>query len=520
MEQFSVKDFKSLGFGGFSAFIDKYISSFPNQFRELLCTENCKDTAFDACMSHHQLVMLVSQASSLWENEGVTKQMISSLLQKQFPLLDFRITEKASLENFLDIVRECRNNLMSKCLIYSATLSSNGQLISDGMNLSEDNMGTFVSTEMSVPVISKEAATCLMKAPMLTDLISWLHWDRVYAPSLGPLVDFLLNEVNSKELLFLATRDGKVIRVDQSASVDSLLAAALTGSSFLTAVQLVSLISVVGGEKHVPLSLLKCHVSHAFEVIESNFQDGKVSGSLKEKVPSASRFFLECLGYVPSEFRSFAADIFLTGLRSVVRDAPSAVLEDCNRLEHRVMLHGVGLSLGIVEWIHDYNSFISDGEIVSSKHGVQLKKLDGSEYEMNIKHIEGTGHDKCSVNAEPIQAGEGQVISKGFDGTIDDVEGGATGDVVNLETDAALIIESIRRDEFGLDPTLSTTESNMLKKQHARLGRALHCLSRELYSQDSHFLLELVSSLSHFEYTATSVLITFDSYCMVCISFN
>ncbi|KAB1206759.1 hypothetical protein CJ030_MR7G013494 [Morella rubra] len=57
---------------------------------------------------------------------------------------------------------------------------------------------------------------------------------------------------------------------------------------------------------------------------------------------------------------------------------------------------------------------------------------------------------------------------------------------------AALVIESIRRDEFGLDPTLSSNESSMLKKQHARLGRALHCLSQELYSQDSHFLLELV----------------------------
>jgi hypothetical protein len=59
--------------------------------------------------------------------------------------------------------------------------------------------------------------------------------------------------------------------------------------------------------------------------------------------------------------------------------------------------------------------------------------------------------------------------------------------------DAAMVIESIRKEEFGLDANLFNTESSMLKKQHARLGRALHCLSQELYSQDSHFLLELVS---------------------------
>ncbi|XP_074273372.1 protein NO VEIN-like [Silene latifolia] len=62
------------------------------------------------------------------------------------------------------------------------------------------------------------------------------------------------------------------------------------------------------------------------------------------------------------------------------------------------------------------------------------------------------------------------------------------------ELEAARIIDSIRREEFGLDPNLSYSESTILKKQHARLRRALDCLSQELYSQDSHFLLELVQN--------------------------
>ncbi|ONM10443.1 Histidine kinase- DNA gyrase B- and HSP90-like ATPase family protein [Zea mays] len=60
--------------------------------------------------------------------------------------------------------------------------------------------------------------------------------------------------------------------------------------------------------------------------------------------------------------------------------------------------------------------------------------------------------------------------------------------------EASLVIETIRREEFGLDQALSDTENSLLKKQHARLGRALHCLSQELYSQDSHLLLELVQN--------------------------
>ncbi|GKB76142.1 histidine kinase-, DNA gyrase B-, and HSP90-like ATPase family protein, partial [Tanacetum coccineum] len=61
------------------------------------------------------------------------------------------------------------------------------------------------------------------------------------------------------------------------------------------------------------------------------------------------------------------------------------------------------------------------------------------------------------------------------------------------EESAEKIIECIRREEFGLRSDISATEiASILKKQHSRLGEALHHLSQELYSQDLHFLLELV----------------------------
>ncbi|GJX91657.1 histidine kinase-, DNA gyrase B-, and HSP90-like ATPase family protein [Tanacetum coccineum] len=63
----------------------------------------------------------------------------------------------------------------------------------------------------------------------------------------------------------------------------------------------------------------------------------------------------------------------------------------------------------------------------------------------------------------------------------------------NEEESAKKIIERIRREEFGLGSDISATQKySILKKEHSRLGEALHCLSQELYSQDSHFLLELV----------------------------
>ncbi|GJU29321.1 histidine kinase-, DNA gyrase B-, and HSP90-like ATPase family protein [Tanacetum coccineum] len=63
----------------------------------------------------------------------------------------------------------------------------------------------------------------------------------------------------------------------------------------------------------------------------------------------------------------------------------------------------------------------------------------------------------------------------------------------NEKESAEKIIKCIRREEFGLGSDISATEKDsILKKQHSRLGEALHRLSEELYSQDSHFVLELV----------------------------
>ncbi|GAV66160.1 DUF3883 domain-containing protein [Cephalotus follicularis] len=532
-EQFCVKEFNSLGYGEFSMFLEKYASLLPSELQKFLVGDVCKKAPLEVCLLQHLLITLVSQASnSLWENERITKQMIFALLTRQFPLLSFKITENGCMENFLDIVGNA--DAFSKSVLFSATLLGTfqygGSLPHDSNCSLETAMvrtsnGQEISTFKSVT--SKDATEILRRAPMLSDLNSWSHWDLIFAPSLGPLVGWLLNEVNEKELLCLVTKDGKVIRIEHSATLDSFLEAAIQGCAFQTAVNLLSLFALAGGKRHVPLSLLKCHAQHAFEVILKNYLENvKVNSckdfllpgkafcrqqklatdtcngelhqnliSISKDLPVVTRFVLDCLGYIPSEFRGFAADILLSGLRSVIKDAPSAILRGCNQTEQRLMLHEVGLSLGVAEWIDDYHAFCSSATVNYSLS--MSSEAAGSEFSTGSKCMKNT-LDKFSYS-------EGEEDGHGEDGTevlnkIDrlevSIDDGCTEELseVNENKDSALVIESIRRDEFGLDSNLSTTESSMLKKQHARLGRALHCLSQELYSQDSHFLLELVQN--------------------------
>lgn len=80
----------------------------------------------------------------------------------------------------------------------------------------------------------------------------------------------------------------------------------------------------------------------------------------------------------------------------------------------------------------------------------------------------------------------------------DDDDGSDIGSVIIDETDVLLarreFIELLRREEFGVNVVLSEDGKRLMDKQQARLGRSLERLSKDLYSKDTHFVLELVQN--------------------------
>ncbi|KAM7255823.1 hypothetical protein ACFE04_011564 [Oxalis oulophora] len=383
--QLNTDDFSSFGYGDFFLFVEKNASLLPTELQNFFTAGVSEKVSLEASLVEHILFSLVSQASnSLLEKEKITKEVISMLLRKQFPLLSFKILENGPAGKFLDVLQTYKDNSASKCVLFSATILGIGEKLSRENSLSETN--TDQETTVFQSVTSKDAIKILQRPPMLSDLNSWCHWDLLFARSL--------------------------------ATVDSFLEAALQRSPFQTALKLLSLFSSSGGKDHVPLPLLKSHSRHAFEVILKNHL-----GDVNKVLPIAARFVLNCLNYLPSEFHGLATDVLLSGMRS----------------------SGSMIIINFVQVLE------------TTKYYQQLSLMLSRDQNIRVSGLAG------EVNEDE-----------------------------NL--DAALVIESIRRDEFGLDQNLSDAESSLLKKQHAHLGRALHCLSQELYSQGSHFLLELVSA--------------------------
>ncbi|KAK1435357.1 hypothetical protein QVD17_01118 [Tagetes erecta] len=441
---FSVSDFQTLGFGDMFTFLAEHIYLLPITWQKCFTiVEKPEKPLVKVCMSQHYLLELLSQAAnSLGENETLNKLMVSELLRLQFPSAGLTILEDDFTADFFTNTSKNGDNVNSNIVLFSSTLTDfkAEKVVSDTL------------------VCTNEAAELLLRAPMLVDLTSWSCWDYKFAPSLGPLVGWLLSYVTTKELLCLVTKDGKVLRIDHLATVDSFLEAFLHGSSFETALKLVSLISLYGGEEKVPLSLLKCHAKAGFEIM------------LKTSSKTASRFVLDCLRYLPKEFRSFAGEMLVSVFRLILKDAHLVILSECKSERDYMIINELGLSLGIVELFDVHCSFLSE-----SKESVEHRRS-FSENEVT----------------RSLELNQSSVVTRRAQSFADD----CIQPILNSEREknAASIIDSIRIQEFGLDPDISITDNSILKKQHARLGRALYCLSQELYSQDSHFLLELVQN--------------------------
>lgn len=69
------------------------------------------------------------------------------------------------------------------------------------------------------------------------------------------------------------------------------------------------------------------------------------------------------------------------------------------------------------------------------------------------------------------------------------------------EQECRAVVDSIRRDEFGIGIEFPPEHRQMMENQRSREGRGLHRLSSELYSKDTHFVLELVQNADDNRYS-------------------
>ncbi|XP_073684891.1 uncharacterized protein [Garra rufa] len=385
-------------------------------------------------------------------------------------------------------------------------------------------------------VSQNQARASLLSAPLLQDLEEWSQWELVFQPNHGPLKDFIDKYCGKTELLALEVSPGVLLRVTADTGEKHFSEAAQDLDPVGTAGHLVSIV-VANGIPNTPTALLANHMESALNVAVAQ-EEIKV-GEDSYSYSGVARFVLECITLMPTRIcKELLQQVFLEPLSKVLGQARSkTILLDAARSQTRYLnkLHQMGLLLGITEWRSHFNDklvlpappqmpseikkvwkFVVEDSMSDMSSVLSLNEIDNEE-EVELSTSSSSPKRAHQQGEHRQDDGDGggdddddeeeqmyELVSEHKEETDssneEDQENSTTADQPDEEVEDdqldqhKAIIEDIRKTEFGIGVELNEEGQNLMKKQQARLGRSLERLSTELYSKDTHFVLELIQN--------------------------
>uniref|UniRef100_A0A3B4E8Y0 Wu:fj29h11 n=1 Tax=Pygocentrus nattereri TaxID=42514 RepID=A0A3B4E8Y0_PYGNA len=458
VEHFKFKEFRQLQQGSFLEFLLKNTqASTDNPFTNILgCFTSCPCAVFE------QL------------------PFIEAALRSQYRIRDSRELGYGHLRTLLDFAkrqRELSGEVISSAIRYECPLL-------DGLGETVGLLGE---------VSREQAIASLLTAPLLQDLREWSQWELVFQPNHGPLKDFIDKYCGNTDLLALEVSPGVMLRITSATSDKLFSEAAQALDPVGTAGHLVSIV-VADGISNTPTALLANHMedSLAQAVAQEDLYCDE-NGSFS----TAANFVLECVSRMPTRIcKELLQQVFLEPLSKVIGQAKSkTILLDAAKSETRYLnkLHQMGILLGITEWARDFHTKLilpAPPEVPSHIATVWRPQSDDQD--------DDGDDDLFELASEENEENHSSAESKGEndeDGAVEESPDPTEGAETNEHfSQCRVIIEDIRKSEFGIGVELNEEGQNLMRKHQARLGRSLERLSTELYSKDTHFVLELIQN--------------------------
>ncbi|XP_069113795.1 uncharacterized protein [Argopecten irradians] len=402
------------------------------------------------------------------------------------------------------------------------------------------------------------ALACLHNCPLLEDLAIWSQWTLVFEPEHGKLKDFLqkyggshISAIEGKRLmttniLALETKPGKFLKLTSQTSPDIFEQFLIDRDVTGVCGHLLSLVVSNRGLDNTPLALLTNHLKTALFTMQGSESSHSLPGAPPMSSPNAAvKFVLACLVKLPiRSCVSLADKVFLEPLGHVVGStkSKSLLLGACHTVCERNRLQELGCLLGIEEWIQLINTKCS----LPADAIEDIPTEEAQEFFGQVNQVEENSDDESedeSSSASSILSSdneEEEEVEKETEASddvviVDEVSGEDTSDSVIDVTEKVVeleeakekeedtsreeeenlseeekqerrchkIIDSIRRDEFGIGVELNEDGQRLMQVHQERLGRSLDRLSKDLYSKDTHFVLELVQNADDNTYPDT-----------------
>ncbi|KDO34089.1 hypothetical protein SPRG_01363 [Saprolegnia parasitica CBS 223.65] len=293
-----------------------------------------------------------------------------------------------------------------------------------------------------------EIVAALKALPCLVDIESALGWSLHFAYEHGPFLPFFQHHVPHVPLLKL--RSGAFIKLSATSTPASIAVTANTGDDI--AVHVTSMF--VSMREACPWPLLEAAIV-----------------SVLEQVPSPVDVGLAALRRLPIDLVPHLGPHVLKSLSTVVLNMPDQLWRAATHWTDQLRLAHLGVTASVPQWQAHLDVFLSSGSFAA------LPSL------------------ASSVPSTPVPSVESTAVATPTVATVALVPTTTTVAPAAVDVDACRsLVESIRRDNFGIGLPVTPETQAFLQRQHQRLERALKRLSEELYAASTHFVLELIQN--------------------------
>ncbi|XP_067914661.1 uncharacterized protein wu:fj29h11 isoform X3 [Heterodontus francisci] len=575
VDHFKFKGFVRMGHGTFLEYLVKHSQLLEEAAGGSLFLHSQDTRTCGFRPSHQDVYEFIRQCGTLEESMFPA---IEAALRSQFRVKDSKELGHGALSNMVMMVQRQtkshndHNNLQS-LVLYEATL-----FVKESSHCNTDSSS---SVGLLGDLSKEQALSCLLNAPLLEDLAEWSQWEMVFEPQHSSLKDFIERHCGKKaaqlsldgsavlnDLIAIEVKPGVLLRLTTETSPEHFAQAVKLHDPVETAGHLVSIVAA-DGLKNAPLALLANHVETAlaaFGGLEANLL-------VTEDIASnlSAKFILDCLIRIPVRLcKSLLQKVFLEPFSRVMGQSESKeLLLQAAKSSFRYLnrLHELGILLGITEWVRDYHTKLDPAKLVSIASKA-IKIVDSTSLSSRSTVVglsEGEDSDMPKSESESDARGyESTSASSGVEEDDDDDKfvlatetsdqppsdkkppehGGDTTTLNDAPPDPAglmnseqcsvntsneednlcrMIIENIRKNEFGIGIELNDEGKKLMEVHQNRLGRSLERLSAELYSKDTHFVLELIQNADDNSYppsndTPPSLLFVVERDCIILLN--
>uniref|UniRef100_A0A3Q2QWH8 Wu:fj29h11 n=1 Tax=Fundulus heteroclitus TaxID=8078 RepID=A0A3Q2QWH8_FUNHE len=523
-KHFHVKDFFSLEQGTFLDFLVKHIQLLQETLGSaLFLGTNVELTGSGFRPSRQDVFEFIKQCGTTSSSGPDELAHIEAALRSHYRIRDSRDLGYGTLNMLADLVKRQRELIGGGGGLSPVYYESALRRISHGYE-SVGRLG-----DMS----KDQALASLLSCPLLEDLNNWSQWELIFKPLHGPLKDFIERNAANTGLAVLEVSPGLLLRITTDTGDKHFTSAAAALDPVATAGHLVSMVAADGID-NAPLALLANHMENSLAAAVAEEEEDVTCYS------RVATFLLRCLTRIPTRTcQALLQQVFLEPFSRVLGQAKSKeVLITVAQADpkHLSCLHRLGILLGITDWVKDYQKKLTPPQSQSNNvyaaarrdhakvtvstsllsiaepilffffipkdvplvNGDQSRELDEQEDEeeeeeelYELASIPNGETSNISSEAECGQSEE-QLDSS-------DTDSCQAGHASPLQKN---VIEDIRKSEFGIGVELNAEGQKLMQVHQERLGRSLDRLSTELYSKDTHFVLELIQNADDNSYPA------------------